>query len=53
MSEEKKDLRELLQDSKVENSYRLISRLEKRKMAPEEIPEGIKYLIERLCKNNG
>ena len=49
----KKKIIELIQDNKVENSYRLISRLEKRTMAPEEIPEGIKYLIERLCKNNG
>ena len=41
---------ELVQNNKVENSYKLISRLEARKMSPEEIPENIRYLIERLCK---
>ena len=46
----KEKIIELAQNSKVENSYRLISRLEARNISPEEIPENIRYLIERLCK---
>ena len=46
----KEKIIELVQKNKVENSYKLISRLEARKMSPKEIPENIRYLIERLCK---
>ena len=46
----KEKIIDLVQNNKVENSYKLVSILEARKMSQEEIPENIRYLIERLCK---
>lgn len=51
IEEYKKKIVELIQSGKgkVRNSYRLIAHLQKRNMAKDEVPENIRYLIERLC----
>lgn len=36
---------------KVRNAYKLVNQLESRNMPASEIPETIKYIIERLCKD--
>lgn len=53
LDEYKKTIIDIIQKEKVKYAYRLVERLEERKISATDVPSEIKYIIERVCRQHG